>query len=120
MKKILSGILLAGVMCAVTAVAFAEKKTGEVKFYSEVVVNGTHVQKGKYRVSYDESTNEVTIMKGKTVVAKTTGRLEKRGKKWDATQYSTADQGNGQTLVSISFGGSADAIVFGEGSTAGK
>ncbi|HEU4386718.1 MAG TPA: hypothetical protein VFV34_02895 [Blastocatellia bacterium] len=120
MKKILSGVLLAGVICALTAVAFAENKTRDVKFYSDIVVNGTRVEKGTYRVSYDEATNEVTIMKGKTVVAKTTGRLEKLEKPSRSTQYNTADQGNGQALVSISFEGSANALVLGEGSSAGK
>lgn len=120
MKRILSGILVASAMCALTAVAFAEKTTKDVKFYNDVVVNGTRIEKGTYRVSFDSSTNEVTIMKGKSVVAKTTGRLEKLEKKAGATQYATSDQGNGQTLVSISFEGSPNALVLGEGSTAGK
>ena len=121
MKKIVTSFALTGILCAFALIGLAAENKGKtVKFYTDVMVNGTRVEKGDYQVTFNETSNEISIMKGKDTVAKTTARLEKRDKKARATEYLTADQGNGQALVSITFEGKDEALVIGEGSGAGK
>ncbi len=44
---------------------------------SDVKLNGTVIKKGTYQVTFDDKTGELTIARGKTVVAKANARLEK-------------------------------------------
>jgi hypothetical protein len=121
MKKFLSGVLLAGIVSTMSVcMAFADNKKDTIKFHVDVTVNGVLVKKGTYEVAFDEKTNEVAIMKGKEVIAKTTGRLEKRPKAARTTEYQTAEHNNADVLVSITFAGDKEEIVMGEGGTAGK
>jgi hypothetical protein len=114
MKKFLSGVLLAGIVSTMSVcMAFADNKKDTIKFHVDVTVNGD-------KVAFDEKTNEVAIMKGKEVIAKTTGRLEKRPKAARTTEYQTAEHNNADVLVSITFAGDKEEIVMGEGGTAGK
>lgn len=68
-------VLLFGVVTS--SVALADTIKREVTFSRSVVVNGTEVKKGTYVVKFDDQTNEITIAKGKKVIAKARARLEK-------------------------------------------
>jgi hypothetical protein len=72
----LAVLLLIGVVSG--AVAFAETIKKEITFSEPVVVNGTLVKKGTYVAVFDDQTNELTIVKGRDVIAKAPARLEKR------------------------------------------
>jgi Cu/Ag efflux protein CusF len=69
-------VLLLGVVTS--SVTLADTIKREVTFSSPVVVNGTEIKKGTYVVKFDDQTNEITISRGKKVLAKAPVRLEKR------------------------------------------
>ena len=99
--------------------AFGKDKTksATVTFSNDITVGGTAVKAGEYKVKFDETTNELTLMKGSKVVAKTTGTLQDRADKARATTYATRDN----QLVSIAFEGDRQDVVLGAGtSTSGS
>lgn len=69
-------VFLIGVVTS--SVAFAETIKKEITFPQPVVVNGTVVKKGTYVAVFDDQTNELTITKGRKVIAKAPARLEKQ------------------------------------------
>lgn len=79
MIRIVNRWILFFVVGAVAASAtFAETIKREVTFSQTLEVNGTVVKKGTYTVTFDDQTNELTIIKGGKVIAKGPARLEKR------------------------------------------
>jgi predicted aspartyl protease len=68
---VLIGIITSGV-------AFARTIRKEVTFGEVVAVNGAVVKKGSYNVMFDDQTNEVTMSKGRRVMAKAPAQLEPR------------------------------------------
>lgn len=78
MKSIVNRILVLLVTVSLTGVlALAKTIEKDVTFVRSVSVNGTVVKKGTYKVAFDEETGELTIRKGKKVVATAQARLEK-------------------------------------------
>ncbi len=78
MKSIVNRMMvfvLVGVLTGVVALAKSTER--EVTFTKSVTVNGTVVKKGTYKVEFNEETSELTIRKGKKVVATAQARLEK-------------------------------------------
>ena len=69
------GFVLIGALTGVMALAKSTER--EVTFTKSLTVNGTLVKKGTYKVEFNEETNELTIKKGKKVVATAQARLEK-------------------------------------------
>lgn len=95
-----------------------EKKT--ITFPEDVMVNGTLVKAGEYEVKFDESTNELSIMKGGEVKAKTPAHVEARSEKARNTALRTVDKGGATELLGVTFGGSSrDVMVGASGSTNG-
>src|SRR5262245_11250267 len=71
-------ILIFAIGVVVVSAAFAETIKKEVKFSRPFVVNGTELKEGTYTVAFDDQTNELSIIKGRKVIAKAPARLEKR------------------------------------------
>lgn len=106
-------IALLLVTLAGTAV-LAKTHKKDVEFDTAVKVNGTEVKAGSYVAVFDDSTNELSLLKGGKVVAKTAARLEQRAKKARDTQIHRRMTGNDSELVSITFGGSNQDVVVGQ------
>ena len=78
MKSIVNRIVLVLVILIVTGLsALAQTIQKEVTFRQSLSVNGETVKKGTYKVAFYEETGELTIRKGKKVVATAPARLEK-------------------------------------------
>ena len=60
---------------------------------------------------FDEQTGELSIMRGKTVIAKTTARLEKLESKAKRTEIHSSGEGDNAELISIIFAGKDQSIV---------
>lgn len=118
MKKNLTRIAFALILCALAGVSvMAKEKSRVVSFGSDFVVGGTEVKAGTYRVSFNDETNELSILdkKTKSVVAKSTARLEKReGDSSNAIDMRWAANGNMQVLIGITFPGENQNIVLNE------
>ena|SRR5436190_23236525 len=109
MKGLYSHLLAAVLVVALsTVVALGDKtKSATVSFAQDVTIGGTLVKAGDYQVKFNEETNELSVMKGSKVIAKTSGKLEARTDKARATTYQTRDS----QLISIAFGGERQNVV---------
>lgn len=95
-----------------------EKKT--ITFPEDVTVNGTLVKAGDYEVKFDESSNELSIVKNGKVVVKTPAHVEARSDKAKSTALRTSDKGGNPELIGVTFGGSdRDVMVGASGATNG-
>jgi len=76
------------------------------------VVGDTLVKKGTYKFSFDDKTNELSVIaKDKTVVARVAARLEKRQHESAGLDIVMAQKGDQQALVSIAFRKESESIV---------
>ena len=105
-----------------SVVSFAKEKKQSVTLPSNVKINGTEVKQGDYDLVFDAQTGELSIMKGKKIVAKTTARLEKRDAKAKSTEVRSTAVGDSAELTSITFRGQDESIVLtgNSGSTTGN
>jgi hypothetical protein len=88
--------VLIGVIANGVALAKPIKK--QVTFAQPVVVNGAIVKKGTYDVVFDDQTNELTIVKGRKVVAKSPAQLEPRDRN---AAYITREENGDPTRVTL-------------------
>lgn len=113
MKKFASRTVIALVMFAMTSVmAFAGDKNDQVKFNSDVYVNGKLVKKGTYNVKFNEHSNEVTILDGSSEVAKSPARLDNRERKANRTEAIFSKKDNVSVLRGITLEGDDQAIII--------
>src|SRR5436189_6110729 len=118
--KTFFAVLIVGALASFSVLAGdkgkVEKKT--ITFPEDVMVNGTLVKAGDYEVKFDESTNELSIIKDGKVKAKTPAHIEARSDKARNTALRTADKGGATELIGVTFGGSnRDVMVGASGST---
>jgi len=115
--------LIVGALASFSALAAGDKGKVDKKmvtFPEDVMVNGTLVKAGDYEVKFDESTNELSIIKNGKVQAKTPAHVEARSDKAKNTALRTADKGGATELIGVTFGGSnRDVMVGAGGSTNG-
>ena len=106
-RRMLVTLLLLGLT---GIVAYAKHKES-ITFATDVKVNGTLIKKGTYDVSFDEQANELSIMKGNTVLAKTSVKAEKRDNKAKTSEVRTKGEGSDIELISLTFSGSDQTLV---------
>ena len=113
MKKFAVHLIIALTVCALTSsVALAKVKSKTITVGMDFVVGETLVKKGTYKFSFDDKTNELTIIaKDKSVVAKVAARLEKRQQEATGMDLVLAQKGDKQALVSLAFYRETDNIV---------
>jgi hypothetical protein len=101
-------------VCALVAVpALAKVKSNNVTFTADVTVNDTLVEKGTYKVTFDDESQELKIMKGSKVVAQTKASLNelKRNGRYQYV-YDTLKDASGTTLLSsVKLGGQYAVIT---------
>ncbi len=114
MKRFANNMIAALVLCAMTSVVASAKMTTErVTFPQDVMVNGTMVKKGTYKVTFDGVTGVLNIHVSKKSIATTTARWEKRDRKALETRVSSIMQGDTRELRSITMSGDNQSIVVG-------
>lgn len=117
MKSIVNRLVVFVLVGALTAVvALAKGTEREVTFTKNLTVNGTLVKKGTYKVEFNEETNELTIKKGKKVVATAQARLEKiDDHKAFYTSSLESDPTKAPALVNVNFKDGNLATIIGSG-----
>lgn len=117
MKKFASRIIIALVVCALSAsMAFAKVKSSTVTFGLDFNVGNTFVKKGTYKLIFNDQTKELTVVaKDKTVVAKTIAHLENRKNSASAIEINLVQRGENQVLVSLAFPDDKQLIVLDTG-----
>ena len=103
-------------------VALAKEIKKEVTFSQPVEVNGTLVKSGKYEAVFDDQTNELSIVKGRKIVAQAPAQLEKRAERERAV-YVTREQDGSTNVVLLSVtlkdGNQATIVNTGDANTGG-
>jgi hypothetical protein len=120
--KIFFATLIIGALASISALAAGDKGKVEKKtitFPEDVMVNGTLVKAGEYEVKFDESTNELSIMRGGEVKAKTPAHIEARSDKAKSTALRTVEKGGATELLGVTFGGATRDVMVGAGGTTG-
>ena len=114
MKKFASRIIIALVVCALSATAsFAKVRSSTVTFGLDFTVGDTFVKKGTYKLVFNDQTKELSILaKDKTVVAKTVAHLENRKNSASAIEINLVARGEHQALVSLAFPDDKQLIVL--------
>ena len=117
MKSIVNRMVVFVLVGALTAVvALAKGIEREVTFNKSLTVNGTLVKKGTYKVEFNEETNELTIKKGKKVVATAQARLEKiSDRKAFYTSSPDSDPAQAPVLVNVNLKDGNLATIIGSG-----
>lgn len=108
-------LLLIGVITS--SAVFAETIKKRITFSEPVVVNGTTIKKGTYTAVFDDQTNELTIVKGREVIAKAPARLEKRDLPHNAL-FLTNQENGAAVLTTIAWKNNQVTIVNGESKSA--
>ena len=117
MSKVVNRLMVFVLIGAVASgVALAKTIKKEVTFAQPVWVNGALVKKGTYDVVFDDQTNELSIVKGREIVAKAPAQLEPRDR--DRSDYVTQDE-NGDptrtTLLSVTLKAGKKATLVNNG-----
>ena len=119
MRKMVNLLVIVAVVCLLsTMTVFGKDKSEYVNLPQDVMINGTLVKKGEYKLKFDEQTGELLFLKGKKVVARTSARLEKREKDALRTEFGLVKEGEAKALRSITFRGERETIVMHEKSGA--
>jgi hypothetical protein len=116
MRKIVNLLVIVAVVCLLsTMTVFGKDKSEYITLPQDVMINGTLVKKGEYKLKFDEKTGELQLMKGSKVVAKTSARIEKREEKASRTEFNTISNGSQSELRGVTFRGDSEKIVFSQG-----
>jgi hypothetical protein len=112
MKTLISRIVIAAVIVSLVSVAaFAKTKSETFTLESNVKFNGTVINKGVYKVKFDDQTGEMTIAdEGGKVVARATATLEKRDQKARQFMLRTTGTGDDTELIGVTFGGAENDV----------
>lgn len=113
MRKFVTSLMIMFALSA-PALALVKDKSEEVTLPQDVIINGTLVKQGDYKLKFDEETGELLFLKGKRVVARASARLEKREKDAQRTEFGLVQEGSGKALRSITFRGERDTIIMHE------
>ncbi len=117
MKKTLLHTTLALALCAlIGGAALANTTTKNVRFEDDVTLSGTLIKKGTYKLSFDDQTNELSIIRSGKVLAKAPARLEENKTTGSrSAEYKTKTAEGNMILTSVKLG-DAYAVIGGEGS----
>jgi hypothetical protein len=119
MKNMVNRMVVLFIVAIITsAAALANTTKKVVTFVEAVTVNGTLVKQGTYEVRFDDATNQLTILKGRKVIAQAEAQLGKvEGTKHFL--YTTRPEINDATkppaLSSISLKGGNQATIISSG-----
>jgi hypothetical protein len=113
----LVGMVLVGTVAG--SVAFAKEITKGVNFSQPVLVNGTMVKEGAYEAVFDDQTNELSIVKGRKVVARAPAQLEKREERDRAVYVTRHEDGSANpVLLSVVLKNNNQATIVNSGDSA--
>lgn len=117
MKRVATLVCGTALTLLLTGAAFAGNVSKTVTFSSPVQVNGTTLQPGDYKVSFDDATptTQVTFKKGKKDVATAQAQVKQATNKVNATSVEFNEEGSTRKLQQIQFGGSTQALVLSNG-----
>lgn len=117
MKRFATLICGTALTLMLTGAAFAGTVSKTLTFTDPVQINGTTLQPGDYKVTFDDNapTTQVTFKQGKKEVATAQAQVKPAERKVNATSVEFNSEGSTRKLQQIQFGGSTQALVISEG-----
>ena len=115
MIKLVNRLMVVFLVGAITSgVALAKPMRRQVTFSEPVVVNGTQLKSGTYEAVFDDQTNELSILKGRKVVAQSPAELDKRMQRDHAVYTLREDSGGltGAVLLTVTLKDGNQAILI--------
>jgi hypothetical protein len=115
MRKYLGMSIVLLALLLASGIPTLAKDSRHVTLGQDAVLRGTSLPAGEYVVRWTAHSPQAAVefRQGHTVVLTTEGRIEDRGKKYDADMvlYNVAQDGT-NTLREIRFAGSSQVLVF--------
>jgi hypothetical protein len=107
MKRIASGLISFSLLCLLNASSFGVEKGWKenVEIKQQVWVIETLVKPGKYQVSYDPSTSEMSVKRGDKLIVKVLASIRVNKEKFKEDTLITIPTNNGLSLTGIGLGG---------------
>lgn len=103
MIRVVNKLLVVFLVGAIgSSVALAKTVRKQVRFMDPVVVNGTVLKSGTYDAEFDDQTNELTILRGRKVVAHSPAQLEKRMPPDKAAYVTRTEDGDSNAAILVS------------------
>jgi len=117
MKRLSTILCGTALSLMLTGAAFAGTVSKSLTFQDPVTVNGTTLQPGDYKVTYDDASQnpQLTFKKGKKDVATAPAQLKQVGTKTNTTSVEFTGEGSNRKIQQIQFGGSTQALVLSDG-----
>ncbi len=109
--------ILALAVAILPAIPAFAKNARSILLPSNVVLNGTHLESGRYTIRWESHspTLTVSIVQGKKTVATASATMVERGEAYPTNEVVTNSASDGtQVLKEIRFAGSRQVIVFSE------
>ena len=102
------------------SIASAKVSTRTITFGQDFVVGGTLVKAGTYKLSFDDQTNELTVLdkKTKAVIAKAAATMEKSNAKRAFSGITMVKQGESLVLSVVGMPGTGQMIKVGDAASA--
>ncbi len=106
-------------LALVASIASAKISSRTITFGQDFVVGGTLVKAGTYKLSFDDRTNELTVLdKKKAVIAKAAATMEKSNAKRAFSGITMVKQGESMVLSVVGMPGTNQMIKVGDGVSA--
>ena len=112
--KFTKSVVLSFALLMATSLS-AASSSGSLNLTQAVQLNGTQIQPGEYKVTWEGAGPDVkvSILKGHNVVVKASGQVKTLGSKFGSDAAVLQKHDNGQpTLTGVRFAGKAFAIEF--------
>ena len=114
MKRFATLVCGTALTLMLTGAAFAGTVSKTLTFTDPVQVNGTTLQPGDYKVTFDNSapTTQLTFKKGKKDVATAQAQVKPANKKAYTTSVEFNGEGSSRKIQQIQFGGTEQMLVL--------
>jgi hypothetical protein len=113
MKHILSRLVTALLLVILVSVpSLAKVRKAQITLKADTKVGDVIVKKGTYEVKFDEQSNELSIVKGRKVIAKSAVQLEPLSSKYPDSAHIVNIEDNQAVLTGVIFAGTSQTVVL--------
>jgi hypothetical protein len=109
MKHILNALLI---VILVSVPTFAKVQKAKITLKADTKVGDVVVKKGTYEVRFDDQSNELSILKGRKIIAKSGVQLEPLSSKYPDSAHIVNEVNNEAVLTGVIFAGTSQTVVL--------
>jgi hypothetical protein len=112
MKKISSILMTAIMMVGLSFAVLADRESETFTFSEDFKFNGTMVEKGTYKITFDDQTNELMIRDADDTLATAKVRVVPADRKARSTSVSFSRIGSDLVFTKVIFDGESQSMVL--------